>query len=111
MGDREKIVTGVKKFNFPLLSGYQIYHNYIRPHQGLDGRTPSEAAGVEVKGQDRWLTLIQNARNLGESIKGNTRNVKFTVDRIYCEIPVDRAPSTLGRLTVSGFRRMDKTVT
>ena len=68
--DREKIVRRVKKSNSPLLSGYQIYHNYIRPHKGLDGWTPS-VAGIEVKGQDRWLTLIQNARNLEKSkIKG-----------------------------------------
>lgn len=39
----------------------QIYHNYVRPHEALDGRTPSEAAGIEVEGTDKWLTLIQNA--------------------------------------------------
>lgn len=59
--DREKVVRGVKKPNSTLLAGYQIYHNYVRPHQGLDGKTPSEAAGIEVKGSDKWLTLIQNA--------------------------------------------------
>jgi len=59
--DREKIVRGVKKSNSPLLKGYQIYHNYVRPHMALDGRTPSEAAGIEIKGKDKWLTLIQNA--------------------------------------------------
>ncbi|MGH2611498.1 MAG: DDE-type integrase/transposase/recombinase, partial [Rhabdochlamydiaceae bacterium] len=35
--DREKVVRGLKKEDSPLLSGYQIYHNYVRPHQGLDG--------------------------------------------------------------------------
>ena len=39
----------------------QIFHNYVRPHEALKGRTPSEAAGIEVKGRDKWLTLIQNA--------------------------------------------------
>jgi hypothetical protein len=28
---------------------------------GLDGKTPAEAAGIQVKGKDRWLTIIQNA--------------------------------------------------
>jgi putative transposase len=59
--DREKVVRGVKKEESPLLTGLQIYHNYIRPHMGLDGKTPSELAGIEVKGTDKWLTLIQNA--------------------------------------------------
>ena len=38
-----------------------IYHNYIRPHMALDGKTPADKAGIEVKGKDKWLTLIQNA--------------------------------------------------
>jgi len=45
----------------PILIGYQIYHNYVRPHEALKGRTPSEAAGIMVKGENKWLTLIQNA--------------------------------------------------
>jgi hypothetical protein len=59
--DREKIVRGVKKSDSPLLTGYQIYHNYVRPHMALDGKTPSDKAGIEVKGKDKWMTLIQNA--------------------------------------------------
>ena len=45
----------------PTLKRMQIYHNYIRPHEALNGRTPSEAAGMKVEGKDKWLTLIQNA--------------------------------------------------
>jgi hypothetical protein len=59
--DREKIVRGAKKPDSPILKGYEIYHNYVRPHIALDGQTPAEAAGIQVKGKDRWLTLIQNA--------------------------------------------------
>ena len=51
----------LKKENSPLISGYQIYHNYIRPHMSLDGKTPSEACGITVQGRDKWKTLIQNA--------------------------------------------------
>ena len=46
----------------PLIDGYQIFHNYIRPHQGLDGKTPSEACGIKIEGDNKWVTLIQNAR-------------------------------------------------
>jgi transposase-like protein len=59
--DRERVMRTLEKPDSPLLSGIQIYHNYIRPHDGLKGKTPAEAAGVEVKGNDKWLTLIQNA--------------------------------------------------
>lgn len=59
--DREKVVRGVKKSNSPLIEGYQIYHNYIRPHMALEGKTPADVAGIEVKGENKWLTLIQNA--------------------------------------------------
>jgi transposase-like protein len=59
--DRERVVRGVKKEDGPLVKGLQIYHNYVREHQGLDRRTPAEVAGIKVEGQDKWLTLIQNA--------------------------------------------------
>jgi hypothetical protein len=39
----------------------QIYHNYIRPHEALKGKTPSEVAGIEIEGNNKWITLIQNA--------------------------------------------------
>ena len=59
--DREKVMRGVKKKDSPIFDGSQIYHNYIRPHMALDGKTPSEACGIDVKGNDKWKTLIQNA--------------------------------------------------
>jgi transposase-like protein len=59
--DREKTMRGLKTKETPILSGYQIFHNYIRAHEGLEGRTPSEACGIKVEGQNKWKTLIQNA--------------------------------------------------
>jgi transposase-like protein len=59
--DREKVMRGLKTKDTPILSGYQIFHNYIRPHEALDGKTPSEACGIMVQGKNKWLTLIQNA--------------------------------------------------
>jgi len=43
------------------LKGYQIYHNYIREHEGLNDKTPAEACGIKVEGKNKWKTLIQNA--------------------------------------------------
>jgi hypothetical protein len=51
----------LEKSHTPILAGIQIFHNYIKPHQGLKGKTPAEAAGIEIKGKDKWLTIIQNA--------------------------------------------------
>jgi len=59
--DREKTMRGLKTKETPILTGYQIFHNYLRPHEGLDGKTPSEACGIQIKGENKWLTLIQNA--------------------------------------------------
>jgi len=58
---REKVMRSLKREDTPILTGYQIFHNYIRPHEGLDGKTPAEACGIEVQGENKWLALIQNA--------------------------------------------------
>jgi putative transposase len=59
--DREKTMRGLKTKETPILQGYQIFHNYIRGHEGLEGKTPSEACGITIEGKNKWLTLIQNA--------------------------------------------------
>ncbi len=51
----------LEKSDTPILSGMQIYHNYVRPHEALEGKTPAEVAGIKVEGENKWLTLIQNA--------------------------------------------------
>jgi transposase-like protein len=59
--DREKTMRGLKKIDTPILKGYQLFHNYIRGHEGLDGKTPAEVCGIKVEGENKWITLIQNA--------------------------------------------------
>jgi transposase-like protein len=59
--DREKTMRGLKTKETPILARYQIFHNYIRGHEGLEGKTPAEACGIKVEGKNKWLTLIQNA--------------------------------------------------
>lgn len=44
-----------------MFDGYHIFHNYIRPHQALEGKTPSEVCGITIQGKDKWRTLIENA--------------------------------------------------
>jgi len=63
--EREKIL---RAFNNPetakkILDGWQIYYNYIRPHQTLNGFTPAEASGINLKlGENKWLDLIRKAK-------------------------------------------------
>ena len=59
--DREKVMRGLKNKDTPILKGYQIFHNFIRTHEGLEGKTPAEACGIKVEGDNKWITLIQNA--------------------------------------------------
>jgi transposase-like protein len=59
--DRERVMRTLEIADTPILRGMQIYHNYVRPHMALKGKTPSEAAGIRVEGENKWLTLIQNA--------------------------------------------------
>ncbi|MER5175148.1 MAG: DDE-type integrase/transposase/recombinase, partial [Candidatus Nitrosocosmicus sp.] len=66
--DREKTMRGLKKVDTPILKGCQIYHNCIREHQTLEGKTPAERCGVEIEGENKWITLIQNASNNNEDL-------------------------------------------
>jgi len=59
--DREKTFRGLKTKDTPILKGYQLYHNFIRPHEALNGETPADRAGIKVEGENKWLTIIQNA--------------------------------------------------
>jgi hypothetical protein len=54
-------MRSLKKDDTPILSGHQIYHNFVRPHMALEGKTPSEMCGLKVEGQNKWITLIHNA--------------------------------------------------
>jgi hypothetical protein len=47
--DREKVMRGLKIKETPILQGVQIYHNFIKPHEGLAGKTPAEACWIELK--------------------------------------------------------------
>jgi transposase-like protein len=59
--DRERCMRTLEKTDTPILTGMQIYHNYVRPHMALKGKTPAEVAGITVEGENKWMTLIQNA--------------------------------------------------
>jgi putative transposase len=53
--DREVVMRGMdhKESAQTLMEALRIYHNYIRTHQGLDGKTPAEASGIKIEGQNK----------------------------------------------------------
>jgi putative transposase len=59
--DREKVMRGLKRMDTAILTGYQIYHNYFRPHEALNGKTPADKCGLIIEGQNKWKTVIENA--------------------------------------------------
>lgn len=63
--DRERVMRGLKNPDSAIVKGFQIYHNFIRPHEALGGKTPAERAGIKVEGENKWLTIIQNASKEG----------------------------------------------
>ena len=38
-----------------------IHHNFIKPHMGLNGKTPAEVDGIFIPGDNKLLTLIRCA--------------------------------------------------
>lgn len=60
--DREKVLRGLKRVNTSVLPVYQIYHNYMRPHEGIENMTPAEKCGIRIEGDNKWVTIIQNAK-------------------------------------------------
>ena len=76
--DREKVTRGLKKEDSPMIEGFPIFHNFVRPHEGLGGKTPAEAAGIKVEGENKWLTLIQNAQVTRVSIEKKSDEVTLS---------------------------------
>ena len=61
--EREKTMRSIKRADSPIIDGMRIHHN-TRPPSGLDGISPYDRMGIVVKGDNKWVTLIQNAEKL-----------------------------------------------
>ena len=64
---REKVTRGLKKEDSAILAGLQLYHNYVRPHLALNGKTPAEMAGINIEGDNKIMTMIQAATKSTQS--------------------------------------------
>jgi len=58
---REKVMRAMKTDETPILEGHRLFYNFIKPHESLDGKTPSEMAGIEIEGDNKWLSLMKTS--------------------------------------------------
>jgi hypothetical protein len=75
--DPEKTIRGLKTKETPILPGMQVYHNFFREHEGLKGKTPAHGCGIEIAGENKWLTFIQNASLNCREAKGREKLEDF----------------------------------
>jgi hypothetical protein len=52
---------GLQRTDSTLVRASLPHYNFVRPHLGLGGITPAAAAGINIRGTNTWLTLIQHA--------------------------------------------------
>lgn len=96
----------------------RLYHNFVKPSEGLGGRTPAEAAGLGGPGEgDRFLNLLNRAndarpdfmRALGK--RAANLNVVFEggTTRVTQKCWIRRSEwNTIGEiLALHGFERID----
>jgi transposase-like protein len=58
--ERVKIQRGWKSHKSAIAEGQRIYYNFVKPHQALDGKTPSEKVGISVNNGDKWMNLLKS---------------------------------------------------
>jgi transposase-like protein/DNA-directed RNA polymerase subunit M/transcription elongation factor TFIIS len=60
--ERSKVMRAIKKTDSPIIDGQRIYYDYLRPHTALDGKTPAQAAGIELDlTGNKWESLIKRS--------------------------------------------------
>jgi transposase-like protein len=63
--DRNKTQRGLKSEETTFVKGHQLYYNFIKPHEGLNGYTPAHFANIYLElGNDKWNNLLlQSVKN------------------------------------------------
>jgi len=51
-----------KNTSVDMLEYWRLYYNFIRNHQGLDGKTPSELVNIELNlNNKKWENLLMQS--------------------------------------------------
>ena len=56
---------GLKSIDSTFVKGHQLYYNFIRPHEGLNGYTPAHFSNIYLDlNENKWENLlIQSVKN------------------------------------------------
>lgn len=57
-----KVQKGWKNPKSAIAEVHRIYYNFVKQYEVLDGQTPAEKCGIKIEGNDKWMTIIQNAK-------------------------------------------------
>jgi putative transposase len=69
--ERDKVMRGMQSQETAkiLMSGFRDYYNFLRPHMGIEDKTPAEKAGIDLElGRKRIKNLIKQSTTRRQSI-------------------------------------------
>ncbi len=74
--DRTRCMRGLHSYESTklLLEGWSVHYNCVRPHQSLGGKTPAQAARMDVP--NNWKGLIDEATKYEAQILANVTNTQ-----------------------------------
>jgi len=80
MRERTKVMRGFDSDSTASdrMQGYRLYYNFIRPHQALDGKTPAQAANLDLElGRNKWKSMIAQSVKNGSIPPQDEEKAKF----------------------------------
>jgi hypothetical protein len=57
----DKMMHGVKTEFTPIIEGHRLYCNFVKTNEALNGKAPSEEAGIAIESGNKWLALTRKA--------------------------------------------------
>lgn len=99
MREKDKIMRGWKgnRNAQALLDGYRVWYNFVRPHQALNGLTPSQASGIDIPNNgNKWIGLIKTSHRSIPEKKPMKRITGYEI-RIYDKDGKDITDSHKGK--------------
>jgi putative transposase len=65
--ERTKVTRGWKAGKTPIAEGQRIHYNFVKPHMAFEGKTPAEATGIKIEGENKWRELVLKATERGKN--------------------------------------------
>lgn len=86
---RKSLPAGERRFRtlealYYFVELVRFYYNYIRPHGGLNGRTPAEEAGFASLSENKWQSLITLAYDYSNGLERQD-TLKLSIVKPQCE--------------------------